>query len=529
MKVFIQPIVYMALLLMAVTACYDDKGNYSYDEVSEITAENMPESFTVVQKSDPIVLKPSFKSSTEGVIDDNPNYEFGCRFYRKAGVFSNNLRYIDINEEKKKDIYYIPDVDEGDYICWYTVKDRRTDVVTNFQIPVKVTSATYEGWMVLCDVGDSKKVRMDLVSVLSKDRITTVHDVLGSKAPELFNANTIYYDPWPLYSKGDGIWITTGSGSYSLTHYNLQTTPTNNLTLTDFIVSPENEEVVAANGLYKSNHFVITDKGNMYARSSLYYGRMFEFPANTFVVDGEPAFKVAPFIGVSQKRPFSVENANADYVALFYDKDNKRFIKWSELIEGGTVCVLLSDPAGAKFSFTTGKDMIAMVNTRFNGGVVYSVLEDAAHKRSIYGINLDGGAFSQSFYEENMNTEGFDKATQFAFHSQYPYMFYNSDNKVYCYQLFEKNLTQPLTLDGEEITLLKFNLFQRQTIELADQSDEFLEQQHYLVVGSYKKDATDDNGGILRFYKFDQATGTLTKKMEYSGFGKIRDVVYRER
>ena len=29
MKVFIQPIVYMALLLMAVTACYDDKGNYS--------------------------------------------------------------------------------------------------------------------------------------------------------------------------------------------------------------------------------------------------------------------------------------------------------------------------------------------------------------------------------------------------------------------------------------------------------------------------------------------------------------------
>ena len=56
-----------------------------------------------------------------------------------------------------------------------------------------------------------------------------------------------------------------------------------------------------------------------------------------------------------------------------------------------------------------------------------------------------------------------------------------------------------------------------------------LEQQYYLMVGSYKKNVTDGTGGVLRFYKFSQATGELTLVNEYTGFGRIKDVVYRER
>lgn len=90
-------------------------------------------------------------------------------------------------------------------------------------------------------------------------------------------------------------------------------------------------------------------------------------------------------------------------------------------------------------------------------------------------------------------------------------------------------VSEPLTLPGEEITLLKFNTFMRPESSLSDKSEKFLEQQYYLIVGSYKKGDTTGKGGKLRFYKFDQASGSLTLMKEYDGFGKIKDVTYRER
>lgn len=86
-----------------------------------------------------------------------------------------------------------------------------------------------------------------------------------------------------------------------------------------------------------------------------------------------------------------------------------------------------------------------------------------------------------------------------------------------------------LTLPGEEVTMLKFNLFLHSTTQLSDKSEEFAAQQYQLIVGSYKTSSTDGNGGVLRFYKFDQATGTLTLDKEYEGFARIKNVMYRER
>ena len=276
-------------------------------------------------------------------------------------------------------------------------------------------------------------------------------------------------------------------------------------------------------GLYESENFAVSNKGNLYVKISWKSGAMFENAINTYTPDGAPEFKVAPFVGVSYNRPLG----RGEYLALFYDKDNKQFVKWDENADN-SCCQRLEDPNNKLFSFQTGMDMVAMKNTKFSGGVVYSILQDGAGQRHIYGINLAGGSFEQT-YCKAITAPGFNTATQFAFHSQYPYLFYNNDNKVYAYQLMSDAVQNPLTLENEEITMLKFNIFMRATSELSDQSDAFLEQQYYLMVGSYKKNVTDGTGGVLRFYKFSQATGELTLVNEYTGFGRIKDVVYRER
>lgn len=529
-KIDIIYIIPLMIFLMIISSCYEDKGNYDYDEIPVITAENLPTSIVVVQKADPIVLEPKITSSIEGVIEaDNPNFEFGCKLYILRGSITPDSRYIDINEEKNINVHYLPEVDPGDYVCWYTVTDKRTGVATNFEIPVKVTSSTYEGWMVLSDVGTDNKVRLDLISVISQDRITPVYDLLGPNAPELKNGISLLYDAWPQYAKGDYIALVSQTGTYSLDQTTLQTEEADNVLNTDFIITPQDEKIVALNTVYCSELLNVTDKGNIYMKETYMSGAAYEHPINTFVMDGDPEFRVAPFIGVPQNRPLQNTSTGSDFVALFYDMDNKRFVKWVESNENARACMLLADPVDAKFSFTTGKDIIAMVSTKFSGSVVYSVLEDEAKERYVYGINIAGGAFSQSYYAK-MNIENFDKATKFAFHSQYQYMFYDAGNKVYCYRMDTGALSQPLTLNSdEEITLLKFNLFQRPQNQLSDQSDEFWSQQYNLIVGSYKKNATDDNGGVLRFYRFEPSNQTLTLVSEYTGFGKIRDVVYRER
>ncbi len=41
--------------------------------------------------------------------------------------------------------------------------------------------------------------------------------------------------------------------------------------------------------------------------------------------------------------------------------------------------------------------------------------------------------------------------------------------------------------------------------------------------------APDNNGGRLGFYPVDGVNNSVMKRVEYSGFAKIKDVVYRER
>ena len=65
------------LALLATTAmfasCYEDKGNYPYTEMVEITGDGFPAQISVVPKSDYIELNPTFTSSHTGTIDNNPN------------------------------------------------------------------------------------------------------------------------------------------------------------------------------------------------------------------------------------------------------------------------------------------------------------------------------------------------------------------------------------------------------------------------------------------------------------------------
>ena len=195
-------------------------------------------------------------------------------------------------------------------------------------------------------------------SELNNYLFVIVRNVLGTNAPQLKGGNNIYLDPWPRYAKGDMIWYCTQEGSYSINPTKL--TAMNNVVESEFIEEPyeADEQIVAMDGLYMSENFAVSNKGNLYVKIGWKSGTMFENPINTFTPDGKPEFRVAPFVGVSYNHPLG----NGEYQALFYDKDNRQFVKWNENADN-SCCQLLEDPANKLFSFKTGMDMVAMKNS----------------------------------------------------------------------------------------------------------------------------------------------------------------------
>ena len=525
------------LFVFFLCSCFDDKGNYDYREVAEITIENIPDVIEVLGNSDHIIVNPKIVSSLEGEIKaDNANFEFSYKLERKSSDGSaSSQKWRVLNPDGALDLDTLAAFAANNYLGWFSVTDKRSGIVTSRLFNVKVSSPTYEGWMILCNEGEEERVRMDMISVISTERVVPAYDLLTSLGlPEVKHARGIGFNP-TQYSPFDMIFVMSEEGTYKLDKETFETNESWEIGNVDFIISRENEHVVSytmVNGTDRFGAlavFCVTDVGNAYVQVLTFAGAAFELPINTSERGKEPEYRVSPYVGVSMARPGNGSTA------LLYDIDNKCFLGWRDGYDADAVQTLtpIVDPENGLFSFKTGMELVYMESTRYSNGLVYAILQDDAGKRCIYGINMSGNGFVQEAMYENLNAPDFDKATSFAFHSQFPYMFYAVGNKVYLHNL-GTNVTYPMdniTLgDNEEVTMLKFNLYRQCSLnDLNNQSDEFMARQYELMVGSYNHSAPDNNGGRLGFYPVDGVNNSVTKRTEYEGFARIKDVVYRER
>lgn len=518
-------------------SCMKDKGNYDYTELAEIRVEGVPEVIEVLAFIDRIQVSPKIISSIEGEIRaDNPNFTIQYRLgYKGMGslggvVDGQSQAWVDITPESGLDLDIPANYGPSTYVCWITITDNRNNTVTSHLFDIQVSSTTYEGWMVLCNEGPEERVRLDMISVLSSTNTTAIHDIANG-LPNIHHATHLGFHPMQA-NPGAIISVFSEEGSYQLINSTLESSELMDFNVMGF-VTPQPETMLyqypmSVIGDYSWRlrySFVISDEGNAYRQGHGEAGSMYGLPINTSVGGTAPEFKVAPFVGVSEVRP-----ANSN-VALFYDRDNKRFMGFNSATEN--ILFPVADPQPSLFSFQTGKDMVYMEGTRRSNGLVYAILEDAGGQRSIYAINMGGNGFVQEDYYENVNAPGFAQATQFAFHSQFPIMFYATGNKVYLYNLGTRTAHEMTNIGlgaSEEVTLLKFNLFRNSHLtNLNKQTPEFLNQQFQLIVGSYDQAASGVNGGKVGFYEVNGQSNTISQVAEYSGFAKVKDVVYRER
>jgi len=158
-------------------------------------------------------------------------------------------------------------------------------------------------------------------------------------------------------------------------------------------------------------------------------------------------------------------------------------------------------------------------------------------QRHIYAINVNTDDFVQEGCYQNITATDFNNASIFAASSQYPVIYYGYKNKVYAYNYATQTCKEAITLaQNEEVTMLTMNRMDHPwgTDFLCKYNDEktaiYQARENRLIVGSYNTTASDDNGGILRFYDV-ASPGTelsLYPDWEFTGYAKIVDVKYKE-
>ncbi|MFR5659894.1 MAG: hypothetical protein ACLUDU_18775, partial [Butyricimonas faecihominis] len=177
----------------------------------------------------------------------------------------------------------------------------------------------------------------------------------------------------------DLIYVMSAEGTYMLDRETFKTDKSLEIGNIDFIVPPVNEHVVCYTSVNNTStagalaNLCVTDAGNAYAQVRDYSGPAFEYPINTSERGKAPEYKVAPYVGVSMARPGNGETA------LLYDTDNKRFVGWKYGYVADAMQALtpVADPENGLFSFKTGMELVYMESTRYSGGLVYSILQNA--------------------------------------------------------------------------------------------------------------------------------------------------------
>lgn len=498
-------------IMMVLSACFDDKGNYDYREINELHITGLPEELQVKYRNvDTLRATPIIEATADdGSMPDRYSFKWEAVSELKTGE-TQTTSYL-LGEEEK--LNYFVELPDGEYDVNCLVKDTITRVTWKGTFKLKVTTQLNEGWLVLSDVNGN--ARLDLISMSAKEDMV-VRDLLKD-APQLKGPKRVEVAYDMMYDQ-------FGKG---LRFYLVTETTTTLLNVMDYTWDEGNDiryemleypaDFVATNRTASGMGYelLVSDK-YVFGGSSMMGEVLFGVPINYLAGDNGNYFNVAPEVGVNLS-----STAYCPELVL-YDTSNKRFVK----IVSSSMrnCDLISSKE-TLFPWTTGKDFVWMENSRYDGGSVYTILQDTevSYSRYLYVMKVSGGITQTKF----MKLDGYpeiDKATCFAVHPNNPWVFYAVGNTVYYFDL-EGHQAEPIHLDGETITMLKFNLFKTMNSEY-DPTCQALQRK--LIVGSVKSGG--ELNGVVRTYDLPTVIGDdFVESTMHSGFGTPVDVTYREK
>ena len=511
---------YMTLFLLAALAlsCSRDLGNYDYADLNEPVITGIEDRSVLMFSR--LTITPDLGSETF----KSPDYAFEWKVLDRNG----DKDPVIIGTEPALDCEVT--LQPGLYALYFTVTEVASGIYWYKEVDLTVSSATSEGWMVLCS--EDGRARLDVVSAVTGE---TIRDVLkDSGMPQMNGPRKIQWlsdmtDPASPY------YLLTDDGATRLGRDAFEWKPEY-----DFAYEAAVQDKLAPYSIVSAGFGKVIVSG-----TSAHYCEVMGIHG-LYGSAVNKGFAVSPYVGANVL-------ATQVYAAVYllYDTDNKRMMAYCPLLatndlggleplttmdEMGQIAEGMAPGAGmlgtAFSQWPEGYDCLYMENTKYDPGnakmgLTYVLLTDG-QECHLYGVQLGDilryadctYVIGKGYYGNLSQCRSIlaDDAL-YAFSSLKNYMYYAVGNTVYRVDLSADRIKEEVqfTLPGEQITCLKFNLYQ---------NSENAQKCYDLLVGSVK-----DGEGKVRIYEDTRTDGDFSKAepVVYGGFAEVKDITYKER
>ncbi len=501
------------VLVFLFTACFDDKGNYDYNDlkdavidIPEVTANGGKISRDGYTE---LTLTPDIKFNMEAKAEE---FDFEWSIFSQAPKADENDKY----EPKKvigkeQNLSWIIDVVPGDYYLVLRITHKETKAVTDYKFEFSINTIT--GWIVYDEKdgeGDLHVIRDgDIIPNLSTEQTGVIYNCFsGSNGGEKLDG--CKFLSWRnMDNNYDHIFVWKEDGVVKLNAktYEMETKDYAEM----FFTSPSIYAPMChyyENPAYGKMEFLMNNN-ELYIIRWMMMGQTekFSMPLKVFGV----ANKFAPFIAAI---PSSSGNTNC---AVLYDPAgnggfrtiaNNSTSAGRPSVVGGTFNPLNMNESGA-----LKLNLVAMGQGR--DGTTCALFKDELNNNHPWLYTADfrkaENPLTLAKYDLG-NLENIDKAKLFVFGNRGDVMFYSVDNQVYAWS-FGGSPKAILPAGSSEVVAMK--------LYTHSNNEEYTGR--ILFVATY-----DGNKGMVYKITFNELNGTIIKTQEFQGFGKIVDMIIKE-
>lgn len=517
MKIF-KNILYTSILLLTLTGCSKDLGNYTYQDINEVSISGIAASYTSTYENNLSIVPSLDFTKTDQTVD---RYAYEWKLVKSIPTSDSDWRGIVIG--KNRDLDYFVKASPGSYTLYYKVTDNHTEVTWTTYTTLTVTTRTATGFLL---IGEDEQGYADVEMITMRSGADTVilRGLIQDKGlPPFKGAVNIFHTGGSSRPTEAKLWIAGANEGYYVNTSTFESAPNrvlSNLVYSSYPLGPMIYPVDYApkaqssgGSVVGTQRVILTNTGDLFT-AGLISGDIYGNPVNRLgLADGTPLIKLAPYL------MHGGNTALSGYVV--YDKDSHRFMRAASA--SATTLTAMADGANDPFPWNqpTGRKLIYAENTKNTDGGAstgnsFTLLKDENSNHFIYKFSAYGVPSKKNGYQvPNVFNAELAKSSLFAFSSTRTALYFAIGSTLYAYDYNSGNERIITIKDfGEEITMLYADI-QASTTNLD------------LYVATY----TPQSKGTLRKLILQNNTNTIELKEDekaiWTGLSKIKKMNWR--
>lgn len=496
------------LLIVLVSACRKDLGNYSYKEISGLQIGNINDNYLALA-GQPFQVDPTLTfDKGKDFSEEDYTYEWTANDMASSLI----LPKVISKERKLAGDLTLP---AASYRVFYRVTEKATGLFWQKDFRLEVTSEMAGGWLVLNEINNHGRLDMLNYSLTDK-KFTYYRDILqtyGGLMPDGKPSFVYYLRNRDVFNSGisDRVYVGTDKLTYSFNVHKYTWDSYRNMKVE--VIRPTGPDYHAVKILSTGAanvSYMLDSEGVVsleYLAVNLLYGNS---TLNRLSTGSKINISSIMAAGYGLSSPY----------LIMYDTDNRRFITHS----GNSSVSLLSraNTPGAFNPADMKKDLLFIEYVLTAQKQYYALLKDpVSGQLSLLRFTALGAVFTPLSYDVIPLSQELEKASFYAVDPTQGYLIYAVDNKVYSYNPFNKTHALMADYGARKISMIKY-----QRIVRLNTDPRLLDYGKSLMICTYDP-AVAEKSGKIEMFKVG-LDGKLTLQTTYEGFEKIVDVSYRE-